>query len=48
MDNNKTEREKMTGGEYCGIASKSDPVMFAHFVTRECIAIVKDKFFGRL
>ena len=40
--------EKMTGGEYCGIASKSDPVMFAHFVTRECIAIVKDKFFGRL
>ena len=40
--------EKMTGGEYCGIASKSDPVMFAHFVTRECIAIVNDKFFGRL
>ena len=40
--------KKMTGGEYCGIASKSDPVMFAHFVTRECIAIVKDKFFGRL
>lgn len=40
--------EKMTGGEYCGIAAKSDPVMFAHFVTRECIAIVKDKFFGRL
>ena len=40
--------EKLTGAEYCGIASKSDPVMFAHFVTRECIAIVKDKFFGRL
>ena len=40
--------EKMTGGEYCGIAAKSDQVMFAHFVTRECIAIVKDKFFGRL
>ncbi len=40
--------EKMTGGEYCGIAAPSDPVMFAHFVTRECIAIVKDKFFGRL
>ena len=39
---------KMTGRDCSGIAAKSDPVMFAHFVARECIAIVKDKFFGRL
>lgn len=40
--------EKMTGKEYYGVAADSDPFLFPHYVARECIAIVKDKFFGRL
>lgn len=34
--------------ETTGIASRSDPVLFAHFCVRECFAILKDKFVGNM
>ena len=39
---------RLTGTEHFGVGAETDPVLFLHFAARECIAIVKDKFFGRL
>lgn len=40
--------KKQTEQQVYGIACTTDPVLFPHFMLRESLALVKDKFLGRL
>lgn len=40
--------KKQFGIQALGISAPSDPVLFVHYLARESIALLKDKFLGRL